>query len=920
MATVELPIRATPNVVGAIWKAAISRYEEITLQKIESFAGVNSADEILDQIHERERRFKGYRHDGSKLDKFRSHVNKSLGPIEKLSNIVASAASTSFPPSTAIFTAVSYLIKAVNSVSADYDRIAGLFEDLDLYLSRLKILEKWVPPVLELEVALTEVLVSVLILCGICAKYIKMKRIVKAFRNLVSGEDDELSAAYAHFHKMVEQERGTVGNATLAAVGQLQQESNAIHTVVREGLAMTRQTDLNTKTLIASSEHLNKYLESKEAALERDDILTRLSSLDFHEKQKDTFAKHHQGTGQWLAKTEEFQQWFKGERVSVLWCPGIPGAGKTVMTSLTVNHVQEAIQGTKVAIAYIYCDYKNPKTQSELELFASITRQLTEQTSSMPTEVKEFCDKNAEKRRNPTGEEWIALAKSICLLFKTTYIFVDALDECPEINRGNFLCLMREMSPFVRLFITSRPHVHLNVKFANLLRIDISAQGSDIEMYLEHRISTHSRLSLFVAKDIRLQEDIVRTLSEKATGMFLLAHLQMDQLCRQSNLRAVRKMVSELPKGLSEFYKDALRRIEMQPEEDSELARRTLSYLFYARRPLNVEELRHLLGVEVGDNELDPTAFPEIEIVLNVSAGLIRIDGKSNSVGLVHYSLQEYLQKNGEILLPDPEVEMARVCLTYLSFDVFEGGPCQNGDALQQRLREYQLLNYASHHWGCHIMGDQLHETVVGLVLAFLKDEQKLACLVQVLHAPTRQTQDWYNCFPRQFGPLHAVAWWGLDKILVALSEPEMAVDCQDSYGATSLQIAAQHGHRAVAQLLLDLGADIDMANECGETALYWAAKSGHSALVELLLLNGARVLTKDNEGWTALDWAVVGGNNEVVKMLLEHGADTAANNDGLHKALHLAAEEGHELTHRARLRHAVRAPDDGAGAASTRG
>ncbi len=66
-------------------------------------------------------------------------------------------------------------------MSADYDKIAGLFEDLDLYLHRLKILEKWVPPVPELEVALTEVLTSVLVLCGICSKYIKMKRLGETF-------------------------------------------------------------------------------------------------------------------------------------------------------------------------------------------------------------------------------------------------------------------------------------------------------------------------------------------------------------------------------------------------------------------------------------------------------------------------------------------------------------------------------------------------------------------------------------------------------------------------------------------------------------------------------------------------------------------------------------------------------------------
>lgn len=77
--------------------------------------------------------------------------------------------------------------QAATSVSADYDKIAGLFEEFQVYLLRLKILEGSVPPVPELKVALTEVLVSVLTLCAISAKYIKKKRIGKwTFATLLS--------------------------------------------------------------------------------------------------------------------------------------------------------------------------------------------------------------------------------------------------------------------------------------------------------------------------------------------------------------------------------------------------------------------------------------------------------------------------------------------------------------------------------------------------------------------------------------------------------------------------------------------------------------------------------------------------------------------------------------------------------------
>jgi ankyrin repeat protein len=360
----------------------------------------------------------------------------------------------------------------------------------------------------------------------------------------------------------------------------------------------------------------------------------------------------------------------------------------------------------------------------------------------------------------------------------------------------------------------------------------------------------------------------------------------------------VRKIMDEFPKGVFEFYEEAMVRIENQEEEDNKLATKALSYIFCARRPLVIEELLHVLAAEADEKELDEAAFPDTEILLSVCAGLIRIDENAGTVGLVHYTLQEYLENNPGKLLPYFEVEMARACLTYLEFDDFEEGPCRNEKELSQRLQKYQFLDYASRNWGFHIMGGQLHERVMDLVLRFLNDEPKLSSSVQILYLVGHQTKDWHGRFPEQFKPLHVVAYWGLDKILTILSEPETDVDIRDSDGATALQLAARNGHTSVIQLLLAKGADVNTKNDKAETAAYWAARNGHTAVLKLLLLEKAHVLTKDYEGWTALDWGVLGGNSEVLRLLLEHGTDISANDDdGRNKALCLAAEEGHELT-----------------------
>ena len=57
---------------------------------------------------------------------------------------------------------------------------------------------------------------------------------------------------------------------------------------------------------------------------------------------------------------------------------------------------------------------------------------------------------------------------------------------------------------------------------------------------------------------------------------------------------------------------------------------------------------------------------------------------------------------------------------------------------------------------------------------------------------------------------------------------------------------AAQCGHTAVVQVLMEKGADVDAKDEGQETALHRAAESGHEAVVRLLLEAKADVDAKD--------------------------------------------------------------------------
>lgn len=76
----------------------------------------------------------------------------------------------------------------------------------------------------------------------------------------------------------------------------------------------------------------------------------------------------------------------------------------------------------------------------------------------------------------------------------------------------------------------------------------------------------------------------------------------------------------------------------------------------------------------------------------------------------------------------------------------------------------------------------------------------------------------------------------------------------QGGRGSTVLNTAVVYGQLKVAQLLIENGADVTLANGDGNTALHIASFFTYRELVELLLKNGASLKAKNKSGETPLD------------------------------------------------------------------
>ncbi|KAI8239561.1 Vegetative incompatibility protein HET-E-1 [Colletotrichum sp. SAR 10_99] len=84
------------------------------------------------------------------------------------------------------------------------------------------------------------------------------------------------------------------------------------------------------------------------------EILDWLTATDYAPQQRDHLSRRYNGTNQWLVDSDEYKSWVSGQNQTLI-CPGMPGAGKTIMASVVVDDLFHRYQDdSDVGVAYVY--------------------------------------------------------------------------------------------------------------------------------------------------------------------------------------------------------------------------------------------------------------------------------------------------------------------------------------------------------------------------------------------------------------------------------------------------------------------------------------------------------------------------------------------------------------------------------------
>lgn len=143
------------------------------------------------------------------------------------------------------------------------------------------------------------------------------------------------------------------------------------------------------KVILEIKSDVNQLHERQNDQSNRD-LIAWLSPVNYHTQQDDFLRRRQAGTGKWLLNSDKFQTWLKGSK-QTLFCHGIPGAGKTMMSSIVIGHLETEFKSqANIGIAYLYCSYRQQHQQKTEDLLLSLLQQLAQQQSFIPADVRNF--------------------------------------------------------------------------------------------------------------------------------------------------------------------------------------------------------------------------------------------------------------------------------------------------------------------------------------------------------------------------------------------------------------------------------------------------------------------------------------------------------------------------------------------------
>jgi Cdc6-like AAA superfamily ATPase len=238
--------------------------------------------------------------------------------------------------------------------------------------------------------------------------------------------------------------------------------------------------------------------------------------------------QRQEGSGLWFLQIDAFEKW-KKTRNSFLWLYGIPGCGKTILSSTIIEDLEKSLE--RQPLLYFYFDFSDTDKQKTESMVRSLISQLYSKCGGASKEFNSLFSACGDGSRQPSCESLCKALLHMIDQVKEVWIVLDALDECCTRNgepTEGLLSWIRDLLSSeqrnVHLLATSRPEQDIKSivsDFAHaddMIHIQSDLVTNDIRMYVHTRVRQQEGLKRWRSQP-KVQDEIETRLMERVDGM-----------------------------------------------------------------------------------------------------------------------------------------------------------------------------------------------------------------------------------------------------------------------------------------------------------------------------------------------------------------------------------------------------------------
>ncbi|KAM7184417.1 hypothetical protein V8F20_012240 [Naviculisporaceae sp. PSN 640] len=434
-----------------------------------------------------------------------------------------------------------------------------------------------------------------------------------------------------------------------------------------------------------------------------------------------------EGTCHWVLSEPSFTKWLddhsQPSTSSLLWIHGLPGSGKSVLSSYLVDYMAHHGHSCQ----YFFIRQADSRKRSLSSLLRSIAFQITQSDPSFLQALAKVSD-NLTLRGADARTIWQRVFKSVlftCIRARSDPLFwiLDGFDECDDVRSG--IKLLTEVLAFplpIKILVTSRQNseIEMALKRASLVHgkaVDtMTMQGNveDCERLIKAELDwTHIP---------DFQQRISKRLLQQAEGSFLWIKLTVDRINRCHTAAAVEQALQALHPGMEQLYHQMATSISDLSPADASLATDILMWVCCAQRRLTVLELAMAL---------EPRNHGILDLqrsLVGLCSGFVILDNEGY-VSMVHQTARDFLVKSkDDTFHVNREEAHATIALRCLRLLITPG--------LRRKIKLGQapvLLPYATQYLWAHIAScNPLADNIIQGFTKFLKG-QDVFTWIQVL-------------------------------------------------------------------------------------------------------------------------------------------------------------------------------------------